>query len=72
MLSSLLFARFTSALIKQHCASSPLQIYGLPIGLLAVIVFGADLFTGNCLTSFAALLEGQIDLIQYMKVSQSS
>jgi formate/nitrite transporter FocA (FNT family) len=50
----------------------PVQIYGLPIGLLAVIVFGADLFTGNCMTSFAALVEGQIDLIQYLKVSQSS
>lgn len=43
--------------------------FGLPIGLFAVILTGADLFTGNCMVSVAALAEGKIGIINYLKLN---
>lgn len=43
-------------------------IFGLPLSILAIVVTGADLFTGNCLTSVCAIVEQRISVYQYLRM----
>ena len=43
-------------------------LFGLPCGLMMVIISGAELFTGNTAMVTAAMLEGEVDMLSLIHI----
>lgn len=65
----LLAIRSAGALPPEIWGSFAKLVFGMvfPLGLMLVILCGADLFTGNCLTLTAARVQGRIALRQILR-----